>query len=120
MKTHHILGILWLILCSVVTISACGWLRNLLSAHDFSLTLNLILASFMVAAYLAGAVASVFLCRGLAWAWILVGIIAVLSIVACIAQLVATGRLSAFAAVLGICAVASLVPLWSPRRYVIG
>ena len=58
MKTHHILGILWLALCSAVTISMLGWLRQLLSQSEFRLTPNLLLASFMFVAYLTGAIAS--------------------------------------------------------------
>jgi hypothetical protein len=117
MKTHHILGILWLTLCSAVITSLFGWLRHLLSAPDFRLTPDLLLASFMFAAYLTGWIASLFLLRGEALARIPVGIIAVLSVLACIAQIITLGRLSTFAVLLGICALASLVPLLFPRRH---
>jgi hypothetical protein len=118
MKTHHILGILWLALCSAVTISMLGWLRQLLSQSEFRLTPNLLLASFMFVAYLTGAIASLFLLRGAVWARTAVGIVAVLSVIACISQFIAMGRLSAFAGALGICALASLAPLLFPPRHV--
>ena len=91
MKTQRILGILWLALCSFTGLSLLWQLSHIFftDLSKFRPTPDLFLAILTCLVYLAGAVASFYLFRGARWARSFVGLIAVLSVIACIGQIIA-------------------------------
>ena len=89
MKTiHQILGILW--------ISICGYLCALLSlatyrtiaSHNYRLD-NLSVLLFSVLLYLAGTIASFYVLHGSRWGRVIVGVVALLTVVASVMGLFA-------------------------------
>ena len=118
MKTQHILGILWLALCSFTGLTLLWQLSHIFVSDlsKFRPTPDLYLAVLLCLAYLAGAVASVFLFRGARWARRFVGLIAALSVIACIGQIIAFRSLPHWAGIFGVIALGSAVVLFWPRH----
>ena len=116
MKTQRILGILWLALCSYTGVTILWQLSHIFGLPKFRPTPDLFLAILMCLIYLIGAVASIFLFRGARWARRFVGVIAVLSVVACIGQIVAFRSLPVLGGVFGVFALVSVVLLFRPRH----
>ena len=111
MKTHHILGSLWLAFCSFI-VAATLW--HLKQTHGIYLLLSI----GICLAYLAGAVASLFLFRGAAWARIMIASLALLALFVCFAQFVAYKSPTIWTGVVGVFALVSVILLLFPRRYV--
>jgi drug/metabolite transporter superfamily protein YnfA len=116
MKTHRILGILWLALCCN---SVINLLRALMELHPTAS--GLWVAWFVFAGscllYVAGMVASIFLFRGARWARWLIALVAIQMVVfGPIASIVIQKSLPIWAAFSGVFALVSLVLLFLPRH----
>jgi hypothetical protein len=118
MKTQRILGILWLALCSYIGLTLLWQLSHIFVSDlsKFRPTPDLYLAILACLLYLAGAVASVFLFRGAQWARRFVGLIAVLSLIACVGQIIAFRSLNVLVSVVIAFALVSVVFLFWPRH----
>ena len=116
MKIHRILGILWLALCSFFGVSMLWQFCGFIFSDRPGISSGLFLAILLCLLYLAGAVASIFLIRGAQWARRFIGLIAALSVIACIAQIVAFRSLSVWGGICGIFALVSVVLLFLPRH----
>jgi hypothetical protein len=82
MKTHHVLGSLWLLLCSCVGFSLLWQLFH--SGSSSTATVVYVVVGCLL--YLSGALASIFLIRGARWARIFVGLVAALTIIVLMIQ----------------------------------
>ena len=118
MKTHRILGILWLAFCGYFGITILWGLRPIFTVPNLTATPDLYFAVFMCLVYLAGTLASIFLFRGARWARVVVGIIALVSIIACIGLFVAFKSVHFWVLVVGVFALVSAILLLLPRRHV--
>ena len=116
MKTHHILGALWLAYCSIFGGFILWQFGSFLFAPHPRITPGLFMAILICLLYLAGAVASIFLIRGARWARIFIGLIAVLSVIACIGQIVSFRSLSFWGGISGAFALVSVVLLFWPKH----
>jgi hypothetical protein len=118
MKTQRILGILWLALCSFTGLSLLWQLSHIFftDLSKFRPTPDLFLAILMCLVYLAGAVASFYLFRGARWARRFVGLIAVLSVIACIGQIIACRSLPFLGGVFSLFAIVSALLLFWPKH----
>jgi hypothetical protein len=111
-KTDRILGALWL--------TGCAWSFNTvchqrISSHPpyVSPDPSLILMNMdAVLIYAAGVIGSVFLFRGAMWGRSIVRMLALLMMVACIAQILNSGMLAGWRVGCGIVAVFSLISIW--------
>ena len=79
--TNHILGILWIALCGFFCISLSLATYHIITATSYRLD-NLAIIAFFVLLYLTGTVASFYLFRGSRWGRIVVGIVALLTVMA--------------------------------------
>ncbi len=104
MKTHRILGTLWLLLCSYVGLSLLWQLSH--SGSSSSATIVYVVIGCLL--YLSGALASIFLIRGARWARIFVGLVAALTMILLMIQ----GLHSFGIVAVGIFALASVVLLF--------
>lgn len=116
MKTHRILGVLWMALGGFLG-SVFLWmlLRAVIFHPQFLASLRFYFPTLLCLLYLAGAVAGFFLFRGAPWARGFLGVIAVLIVMATIAQAVSQG-LPLLCGVVGILAVVSVVLLFVPSK----
>ena len=115
MKTHRILGILWLALCCY---SCFNEFRALLALHPTAAGLWVawsVLAGFCLM-YLAGIVASIFLFRGARWARWVVALVATVVAFGCATYVVTQKTLPVWAASSGVFALISLPLLFLPRH----
>jgi|ERR1700677_1824620 hypothetical protein len=119
MKTHRILGILWLALCSY-----CGFetLPALFPVHTDTVIRNFswYYLAFSCLIYLAGVVASIFLLRGKREARWIVGSVAAFMVLSIIATIYTVGSVSILSAVFGLFAVVSLMLLFFPKHEPVG
>lgn len=84
MKTYRVLGIVWFLICCLCVYWS---VRGVLTASPPYLRGHLMLLLIIVAqglVYVAGAIASILLFRGVAWARWIVGVIALMELPACI------------------------------------
>jgi len=115
MKTHRLLGILWLALCCY---SVFNLIRALLALHPTAAGLwvawSVLAGSCLL--YLTGIVASIFLFRGARWARWIIALIAVYMAFGSIATVVIQKSLPIWAASYGVIALVSLGLLFLPRH----
>ena len=116
MKTHRILGILWLALCSYIGFSLLWQLSHTFVLSNFRPTPDFYLAIFGCLLYLAGALASFYLFRGAQWARGFIRVVAVLTVISMIAQIIAFRSLNFWSGLFGLFALVSLVSLFLPRH----
>jgi peptidoglycan/LPS O-acetylase OafA/YrhL len=116
MKTHRILGILWLALWSYGFVWQAWPLSHIPFVPNFSATPALFLVILVCLLYLAGAVASFFLFRGTRWARKSVGLIAVLTVILAVVQIVVFRSFSVLGGLITVFALVSAVLLFLPRH----
>ena len=116
MKTHRILGILWLAYCSFYGISLLWQLVSFVFAPKARITPDLFLAISVCLLYLAGAVASIFLFRGVQWARRFVGLVAAFTVIAAVAQIIAFRSLSIAGGFCSLFAIISVVLIFFPKH----
>ena len=110
MKTHQILGALWMTLCGLMGIVLLWALSRIFFVQHFRPSPVLFLA---IPVCMFAAVASFFLFHGARWASIVVGVIALLIVIACIWQI---RSLSIWSGLLGVFALVSVYYLFLPRH----
>jgi hypothetical protein len=120
MKTHRILGTLWMALCGVLGIVFLWQLLPAVIFHSKVLSSPFFyLATLLCLLYLAGGVAGFSLFRGAQWARRFVGVIAVLIVIATIAGFVAYRSLPGLYYVVGVLAIVSVVLLFFPSKPIV-
>lgn len=117
MKTNHVLGILWLALCSWFSISLL-WVLSRIYISDFRATPDLFLDIGMCLISLLAVVASIFLFRDARWARFLMSIVAVFFLASCIVHLITFRSPSIWSAAIGIFALVSIILFLFPGRKV--
>lgn len=116
MKTHRILGVLWMALCGFLGIVFLWMpLRAVIIRPQVLASPRLYIPTFLCLLYLAGAVAGFFLFRGAQRARGFVGVIAVLIVMATITMYLKQG-LPLFCGVIGVLAIVSIVLLFVPSK----
>jgi hypothetical protein len=111
-KSHRVLAMLWMTLCGAPILYFLGFLLHVRNSHPVVIyTLDFDLAVLFCLLALAGAVAGFPLFRGAQWARKLFVPIAVLSVMATIAWIIAVGSLSMFIAAFDFLSLASVVLL---------
>jgi hypothetical protein len=116
MKIYRILGILWLVINCIATVTV---VRTLM-LPDPKVTQTLyycFLGSFLLLD-LVGIVASISLIRGAKWARWFLGLYAIVLVVGSIGRVVEFGQFSVLDVIYGFVALVSAVILLMPRRYV--
>ena len=117
MKTHHVLGILWMTLCGAPSILFLWMLWQVRNAHPVAIhTLDFSLAVLLCLFALAGAVAGFPLFRGAQWARRFVGLIAVFTLIAAAVWFFAFGSLTSWIGIFSVLAIASVVLFFLPRH----
>jgi hypothetical protein len=119
MKTHRVLGVLWMALGGFLGIAFLWILSRTFIFHPQVLAApRFYLLTLLCLLYLAGGVAGLFLYRGAPWARGFVGVIAVLIVTAGIAQTVSQG-LPLLCGVVGVLAIFSVVLLFFPSKAIV-
>jgi hypothetical protein len=119
MKTHRILGTLWMALCSFLGITFLWILSRAFIFHPQVLaTPRFFLPALLCLLYLAGAVAGFSLFRGASWARGFVGVIAVLIVMTTVAMIFVRG-LPWACGIIGILAIVSVVLLFFPSKAIV-
>ena len=115
MKTHRILGILWLALCGY---SAFNLFRGLLEIHPDApgLWVALVWLGISCLLYLAGMTAAIFLFRGARWARWVIAPVAIFMALTTIAYIVALKSFPIWAVIFVVISVVSLPLLFLPRH----
>ena len=115
MKTHRILGILWLALCCYSTFNL---LRALLELHptDSGLWVAWFVFASSCLLYLVGIVASIFLFRGTSWARWFIAVVAVWMALFAIAYIVTSKSFHVWSSISIVFAVVSIVLLFLPKH----
>lgn len=85
MKRCRVLGILWLALCSYFGFDLLWGVSPIFYERNVVFTRDLYIGIFLCAVYLSGIVPCIFLFRGAEWAQVFVGVLAVVSFMACFA-----------------------------------
>jgi hypothetical protein len=118
MKTQHILGTIWLLLCGYfgVSILLHLWQRYSTDALDGVPAWVVCLVLLFCLLYFVGVVVSIFLIRGEAWARRFIGLIAALSFLGYIGRFIALGSPSPRVYVFAIVSLVSAIILFYPRR----
>jgi hypothetical protein len=114
MKAHHIVGTLWLALCSFFSSFLLWGFRP--SAPKYESTMQFCWALFFALACLFGVVASVFLLRGARWARIYIGLVAAMSLASCVMQYISYRTLPAWGIALGVFSLISVLFLFWPKH----
>ena len=117
MKTHRILGILWLAFCGYSAVTQILQLSHLGISHPDKISSPLfLLACLVVILYLSGVVASWFLFRDASWARRFICLLAILCVIAGIAQIVVFMSISIWGGISVAFALVSLVLLFLSRH----
>lgn len=116
MKTYRILGILWLVINCIATITVVRTL--MLPAPETTQALYYCFLGSFLLLDLVGIVASISLIRGAKWARWFLGLYAIVLVVGSVAQGVEFRSWSMLTCVYGVFALVSAVILLMPRRYV--
>ena len=117
MKTYRVLGILWLAFCGYSGISQILQLLHLGISHpDDILSPIFLLACLVSILLLSGVVASWFLFRDALWARRFIGLIALLCVIAGIAQIFSFRTISVWGGISVAFALVSVVLLFWPRH----
>jgi hypothetical protein len=115
MKTHRILGILWLALCCYFVVNLLRALAELHPTAGDMWVAWFVLAGYCLL-YFAGIVASIFLFRGARWARWFIAVLAFLEAFATTAYLVTSKSFHVWSSVCIALAVVSLVLLFLPKH----
>ena len=121
MKTHQILGMIWLVLCGYFGFSILRHVHQLYSADRLgdTATWAVCLVMVMCLLYFVGVVVSVFLIRGKLWARRFIGLIAAFSLLGCVGRLIALGSLGPWLCLVSIFSLVSVIILFYPKRYAV-
>jgi len=123
MRIYRILGVGWAAVCLFAIYLVFGFVRYLFWLDQGSISPALCIFIIVLLLLVAGAVASVFLYRGLAWARILLCIIAIVSLIYCGLSVASRFRSESFQSqaifmAVGLYSLVSVVVLLIPKRYI--
>ena len=118
MKSHHIFGTLWLLLCSFFALGMVATFFHLYSSHRLGSPLYVCLGIVAAAFLFGGIVASIFLIRGDVWARRFIGLIAALCLLGCAGHFLAYGYISGWQILESAFSLVSVFVLFDLKRYV--
>jgi len=118
MKSHHVFGILWFLLCSWFALVMVVGLINLYNHHKLGSPLYVSLGIIATGFLLVGIVVSIFLIRGDVWARRFIGFIAVLCLLGCTGHFLAYGYISGWQLLESAFSLASVFVLFDLKRYI--
>ena len=117
MKSHHIFGTLWLLLCSFFAVDMVVTFLILYSRHKLGSPLYVCLGIIATAFLLSGIGASIFLIRGAVWAKRFIGFIAALCLLGGAGHFLAYGYVSQWQLLESVFSLVSVFVLFDLKRY---